>query len=90
MDTVVTFKVNGQKIVSTCYNTTQKIKVEGKGYLEFVDKYLKNLFVNILKKVGASTIDDYNKSHRIIFMQKKSSVKTHGKCQVESYGKSCL
>ena len=61
IDTVVTFKVNGQKIVTTCYNTTQKIKVEGKGYLEFVDKYLKTLFVNILNNVGESKIDDYNK-----------------------------
>ena len=61
VDTVVTFKVNGQKVVATCYNTTQKIKVEGKGYLEFVYKYLKKVFIDILKSVGENKIDDYNK-----------------------------
>ena len=61
IDTVVTFNVNGQKIVTICYNTTQKIKVEGRGYLLFVDEYLKSLFINILNNVGANKIDDYNK-----------------------------
>ena len=61
IDTVVTFQVNSQKIVATCYNTTQKIKVEGKGYLEFVEKYLKKVFTDILQSIGANKIDDYNK-----------------------------
>ena len=36
VETIVTFKVISNKVVVTCYNTTQKIKVEGKGYQEFV------------------------------------------------------
>ena len=60
MDTLVTFNVNGQKITVCCYNTTQKIKVEGKGYIEFFEKYLEKLFLDIIKKAGAK-IDNYNK-----------------------------
>ena len=40
---------------------TQKIKVEGKGYLEFVEKYLKKVFTDILQSIGANKIDDYKK-----------------------------
>ena len=40
MDTLIIFTVNHKKITVCCYNTTQKVKVEGSGYLEFGHKYL--------------------------------------------------
>ena len=60
MDTLVTFTVNGHKIVVTCFNTTQKIKVEGFGYFEFFQKYLRQLFCEMIQKAGPK-IEDYNK-----------------------------
>ena len=38
VETLLKFKVLGNKITVACYNTTQRMKVEGRGYLEFVSK----------------------------------------------------
>ena len=61
METLVRLNVNGQKINVTCFNSTQKIKVEGRGYLEFVSRCLKPLFLEKISKVSLSSIEQYNK-----------------------------
>ena len=61
METLVRFNVNGHKISVTCFNSTQKIKVEGKGYLEFVSRCLKPLFLERIRRVSLSPIEQYNK-----------------------------
>ena len=43
VDTVTAFNVNGKKVTMSCYHTTQRIKIEGTGYIEF-EKYLINMF----------------------------------------------
>ena len=73
IDTLVTFKVNGQKIVVSCYNTTQKIKVDGAGKMEFVQSYLKPLFNDIIVKSGQK-IDEYNKSVIATLFGKRKAV----------------
>ena len=47
-ETMINFDVEGLKIVEHCYNTTQKLKVEGKGYINFVDRYLVPHFMDII------------------------------------------
>ena len=61
VQSIVRFVVNSNKVTVTCYNTTQRIKVEGKGYLEFVEKFLKPFFINKLSKAVHERIDNYNK-----------------------------
>jgi hypothetical protein len=57
----VRFRVNGEKITVCCYYTTQRIKVEGKGYRGFVNKFLQPLFYDRIKKVSPRQIEKYNK-----------------------------
>ena len=61
VETIITFSVNDQKVVVVCYNTTQKVKVEGNGYIEFCEKYIKKLFINLIREASVK-IDDYNKA----------------------------
>ena len=60
METLVKFKVNEDNISVTCFNTTQKIKVEGRGYLGFGSKYLLPLLCEKIKSVSQQ-MDQYNK-----------------------------
>ena len=61
METLITFTVDGHKIVVCCYYTTQRVKVEGVGYSRFDLKYLKPLFCDIIKQIGPNKIDDTTK-----------------------------
>ena len=61
IESIVRFFANSCKITVTCYNTTQRVKVEGRGYLEFVKSYLKPLFYAKLEEVTPGKIDHYNK-----------------------------
>ena len=61
VQSIVRFIVNRNKITVTCYNTTQRIKVEGKGYFEFVEKFLKPYLMKKLNKDVHEKIDKYNK-----------------------------
>ena len=45
METLIKFCVNGEKISVCCYNSTQRVKVEGRGYLDFMSKFIRPLFV---------------------------------------------
>ena len=60
VDTVIAFNVAGKKVTVSCFNTTQKIKIEGNGYNDFTDNYLVKLFNSRINKLGTD-IDDYNK-----------------------------
>ena len=60
IDLVASFLVNSKKVTLSCFHTTQKIKVEGNNYNEFVNKYLRKQFTDSIN-VHAEEIDDYNK-----------------------------
>ena len=59
VETLVRFRVNGEKIVVSCYYTTQRIKVEGRGYIAFFNKFIQPLFCDRLRKVIPGKIDKY-------------------------------
>ena len=61
VETIFTFLVNSQKVTVTCFNTTQKMKVEGNGYTDLVHEYIEKLFLEKIKYY-ANDIDDYNKA----------------------------
>ena len=61
METLVRFSVNGEKIVFICYNSTQRIKVEGRGYLKFMQKFIQPFFEDRLRKIDHVKLDRYNK-----------------------------
>ena len=81
VDTLVTFKVDGSKIIATCYNTTQKIKVEGSGYRNFVEKHLKPFFCDLLCKVGTKKIDEYNNAVISSLSNKRKPI-SRPKCKI--------
>ena len=60
VDTVIAFSVKGKKVTVSCFNTTQKIKIEGTGYNELTNNYLIKLFRSDIDRLG-NDIDDYNK-----------------------------
>ena len=62
VETLLKFQVSGNKITVACYNTTQRMKVEGRGYLDFVSKYLKPFFLESIRKVSLGKIEQYNKN----------------------------
>ena len=43
--------VNGTRIVVHSYNSTQNMKVEGKGYIEFIKVFLEPYFKQILSNL---------------------------------------
>ena len=60
IDTLIQLTFNGESVTICCYNTTQRIKVEGKGYVEF-SKFLQTLLKERIDK-ASTNIDNYNKS----------------------------
>ena len=42
-DSKIVFLVNRTKIVVHSYNSTQNMKVEGKGYIDFINVFLRSL-----------------------------------------------
>ena len=61
VQSIVRFVVNSNRVTVTCYNTTQRVKVEGKGYIEFVKKFFKPYLMKKLSKEVHEKIDSYNK-----------------------------
>ena len=61
VETILRFRVNSQKVTVTAYYTTQRIKVEGRGYLEFGNNFIIPLLKNKIKQVPAGRIEQYNK-----------------------------
>ena len=51
VQTIVRFRYKNERITVTCYNTTQRIKAEGKGYVEFVNKFLKPFLDSKLSEI---------------------------------------
>ena len=60
IDTVIHFTFNGLKSTVCFYNTTQRLKIEGKGYLTF-SNHLHELLRKEVDKVAVN-IDNYNKA----------------------------
>ena len=56
-DTKVEFKVNNEKVVIHCYNSTQNLKVEGGIYLCFIDMYLNPLFSRNTQKMESKIVE---------------------------------
>ena len=61
METLIKFCVNGEKISVCCYNSTQRVKIEGHGYLDFMSKFLRPLFVEMLQNIDPTVLEKYNK-----------------------------
>ena len=61
VDSLVNLTYNSKKVTVCCYNTTQRIKIEGKGYIDFTRKYLSKALMNNITS-SATRIDDYNKA----------------------------
>ena len=61
VEAIVRFCSDGNKVTVTCYNTTQRIKVEGKGYLKFLEQFFKPFLIQRLNRIDPSKIDKYNK-----------------------------
>ena len=59
-DSKIVFLTNGNRIVVHSYNSTQNMKVEGKGYLNFIEIFLEPYFRDILSKL-TEKIKTYNK-----------------------------
>ena len=59
VDSKVELMVNNVKVTFHAYNTTQNVKVEGAGYLEFVEKFLKPLLASKSNEFEAE-IEDIN------------------------------
>ena len=59
-DTKIIFLFGKNRVVIHSYNSTQNMKIEGKGYIDFIEKYLEPYFLQRIKKVE-SRINEYNK-----------------------------
>ena len=60
VDTIVVFYANRDKIVCHMYNTTQRILVNGHGFANFIEKFLKPFF-NSKLSLNLEDIASYNK-----------------------------
>ena len=57
IDTQIVFYSNRDKIVCHFYNTTQRILVNGHGYLKFVEEFLSSFFESKLPSYEADIVD---------------------------------
>ena len=60
-DTKIVFLFGKNRVVLHSYNSTQNMKVEGKGYLEFIETYLEPHFLQMIRKSDPK-IAEYNKN----------------------------
>ena len=79
VDTLVRFLMNGDRITVCCYNTTQRIKVEGKGYHMFVSKFLQPLLCDKISRVPPGRIDKYNKDVIAALSGKRKAISRPGR-----------
>ena len=61
VETIIRFRVKNNKITVTAYYTTQRIKVEGRGYLDFGKNFLIPIFNNKIVNSPIGKIEQYNK-----------------------------
>ena len=61
VETIIKMVKNGVKITVTFYNTTQRVKIEGRGYYDFGGKFLIPLFKNKIESTPPGRIEKYNK-----------------------------
>ena len=61
VETIIRFRFKSERITVTCYYTTQRIKVEGKGYLDFVSSFLQPLLQHKIDQVLPGKIEKWNK-----------------------------
>ena len=61
LETIIKFCVNNNKVTVTFYNTTQRVKIEGRGYAEFGRNVLIPLFRNKILNTPPGKIEQYNK-----------------------------
>ena len=61
MQTIIKFLYKKNMITVTCFNSTQKIKIEGRCYIEFVEAILTPFIRTKLDKTTLENIDNYNR-----------------------------
>ena len=59
VDTLIRFEINGNKVVTHCYNTKPKILINGTGCKQFVEQYLEPYFKNCIGE-NLLQIQNYN------------------------------
>ena len=90
VETLVRFLMHGGKITVCLYNTTQRIKVEGKGYQTFVRTFLQPIFCDKISRVSPGRIDKYKRCYCNTIRKKKGYIKTSPKREVQGDGKAAL
>ena len=61
LETIIKFGVKNNKVTVTFYNTTQCVKIEGRGYTEFGRNVIIPLFRNRIESTPTERIELYNK-----------------------------
>ena len=61
MQTIIKFLCGKNMITVTCFNSTQKVKVEGRGYLDFVKTVLEPFIKTKLNQFALENIEKYNR-----------------------------
>ena len=61
VETIIKFRLKNDKITFTAYYTTQRVKIEGRGYVFFAQQFIIPLFKEKIEKVPEGKIDKYNK-----------------------------
>ena len=61
VDVLIKFEVNGNNIVTHCYNTKQKLLINGSGYRDFVRHYLEPYFKETIEG-NLLKIQNYNRA----------------------------
>ena len=56
-DTKVVMFVDGIKVVIHSYNTTQNMKIDGKGYIQLIEKYLEPYFNDNIKRMERHIVE---------------------------------
>ena len=74
METLIKFLVNGNKISVTCYNSTQKVKVEGQGYQEFMKGFIQPIFDKGIRDVDPYLLEKYNKEVIAMLSGKRKAI----------------
>ena len=64
IDVLIKFEMNEKKVVVHCYNTKQKILVNGAGYMQFTEKYLEPILKKTIENKMIE-IQSYNRLENV-------------------------
>ena len=79
VDTLSRFNHKGNKITVTCYNTTQRVKAEGKEYATFVKSFLSPLLSKLIDSLPSGEIDKINREVTVALSGKRKAISRHSR-----------